>query len=195
MKKIVFAVIASAATLVSASAFAQDPNTYYAGVGVTDNHYKFDVNNATSSDNRSGYSAAGKIFAGYNITSMWGVEAGYFDFGSNGYNYTDATTHAPGSINSNSHAYYVAGKGTYPINNQVNVFAKLGVARSHDGLSGTGIASNITGENKNGVYASLGGEYALTQKISLVAEYEKIGQTPEQGRKSSALSLSAKYNF
>ena len=195
MKKIVFAVIASAATLAASSAFAQDPNTFYAGAGVTDNHYKFDVNNATSQDNRSGYSAAGKFFAGYNITSMFGVEAGYFDFGSNGYNYTDTNTGAAGSITSNSHAYYIAGKATYPVANKVDVFAKLGVARSHDGLSGTGIASGITGRNENGVYASLGGEYALTQKVSLIAEYEKYGQSPVQGRNSTGLSLSAKYNF
>jgi len=195
MKKIVFAVLASAATLASVSAFAQDPNTYYAGVGVTDNHYKFDVNNATSSDNRDGYSVAGKFFAGYNIDQHFGVEAGYTDFGSNDYNYTDRGTGQAGSINSTSHAYYVAGKATWPVYNNVAVFGKLGVARSHDSVNGTGIASGITGENKNGLYASVGAEYAVTQKISLIAEYEKIGQTPDEGRKSAALSLSAKYNF
>ncbi|HEV7813779.1 MAG TPA: outer membrane beta-barrel protein [Janthinobacterium sp.] len=195
MKKIVFAVIASAAAMASVSAFAQDPNTWYAGAGVTDNHYKFDVPNATSPDNRSGYAAAGKFFGGYNIDKMWGVEAGYTDFGSNGYNYTDATTGRAGSITSSSHAFYVAGKGTYSVTDQVSVFGKLGVARSHDSIDGTGIASGITGQNKNGLYASVGGEYAINKKISLIAEYEKLGQTPDQGRKSAAFSLSAKYNF
>lgn len=192
MKKILFALIASATTLSAGMSLAHAEGPY-AGVGVTASRYKFDVQNATSNDDHSGTKAAGKVFAGYDINQTWAIEGGYEDFGSRNYNYTQ--NGVAGNISSDSHAFYVAGKGTVPVNEKVGVFGKLGVAQNHDSISGTGAAAGISGENKTGLYASVGAQYAINQKVSLTAEVEHFGKSADQGRKATALSLGARYNF
>ncbi|WP_460986743.1 porin family protein, partial [Staphylococcus aureus] len=87
------------------------------------------------------------------------VEGGYADFGSKDYSYV--TGAGNGSVKSDSHGYYLAGKATMPVTDKVGVFGKLGVARVDNSLSGTGLSTGVTGENKTGVYASLGAQYAI----------------------------------
>ncbi|MES2742268.1 MAG: outer membrane beta-barrel protein [Pseudomonadota bacterium] len=190
MKKALIALIASGAALSSVSAYAQSA---YMGAGVTASRYKFDVPNATSADDHSGYKSAGKIFGGYDIDKTWGVEAGYTDFGSKDYSYT--ANGGNGRIETDSHAFYLAGKASMPINEQASVYGKLGAARNHDGVSGSGAAAGLSGESKTGLYASVGAQYAINQNVSLIAEYEHYGKSSDYGRKSSALSFGAKYNF
>ena len=61
MKKILFALIASAATLAGTSAYAadfgDDAGSGYVGAGVLGSRYKFDVPNAVSSSGNSGTKA------------------------------------------------------------------------------------------------------------------------------------------
>ena len=90
MKKIILAVVASAAALAGSSAFADEAGTAYVGAGVVGSKYEFNAPNAVSGENHSGYKAGGKIFAGYNIDQTWAVEGGYADFGKKSYNYTSA---------------------------------------------------------------------------------------------------------
>ena len=188
MKKILFAVIATSAAL-SGVAQAEDGAGAYIGAGVTASRYKFDVPGAVSSDNSSGTKAAGKVFAGYDFNKMWAVEGGYTDFGSKNYNYGN------GSVSTDSHSLYVAGKATLPVNEQVSVYGKLGVVENHDSISGTGTSAGLSGDNKTGLYASVGAQYAINKKVSLIAEYENYGKSADFGRKASALSIGARYNF
>ncbi|MET3130143.1 OOP family OmpA-OmpF porin [Oxalobacteraceae bacterium GrIS 1.11] len=190
MKKIFFALIATAATL-SSVAHAEGA---YVGAGVTAGRFNYSVPGATSGDDHSGYKSAGKIFGGYDIDKTWAVEGGYTDFGSKSYNYTSQAG-VNGTINTDSHALYVAGKATMPVNEQIGVFGKLGVARLHNGISGSGDAAGISGDSKTGLYASVGGQYAINKNVSLTAEVEHFGQSADQGRKSTALSVGARYNF
>ncbi|WP_038500997.1 outer membrane beta-barrel protein [Janthinobacterium agaricidamnosum] len=193
MKKILFALIASATTLTAGMSMAHAEGAY-AGVGVTASRYKFDVPNVASGDDHSGTKAAGKLFAGYDFNQTWAVEGGYEDFGSRDYNFTQ-NGGATGSVSTASHGFYVAGKATMPVNDQVGVFGKLGVARNHDSISGSGAAAGLSGDNKTGLYASVGAQYAINKNVSLTAEVEHFGQSADQGHKSTALSLGARYNF
>lgn len=189
MKKILFTLIASTAAL-SGVSHAQSA---YVGAGVTASEYKFDVPNATSSGNRSGHNAAGKVFAGYDFNKTWAVEGGYMDFGSRDYAYTSRGQ--DGSISTDSSAFYVAGKATMPINEQVSVFGKLGVIENRDKIRGTGLSSDLGNDNNTNLYASVGAQYAINQKVSLIAEYEHTGKSAVQGRDEGAVSLGARYNF
>lgn len=195
MKKLLFALISSAAALSSVSmAHAEGLQGVYVGAGATANNYRYDVEGATSSDKNNGTKIGGKVFAGYNIDKNWAVEGGYQDFGNRDYNYT--ANGAPGTISTGSHAFYVAGKATQALNQQVSVFGKLGVARIHDGVSGSGVASiNATDPSKTALYASVGASYAINQNVSLVTEVEHYGKAPEFGREKNAVAVSAVYNF
>lgn len=191
MKKTLFTLIAAAATLSGVSlAHAEGA---YVGAGVVASRYKFDVPGALSSDDRSGTRAAGKLFGGYEFDKTWGVEAGYTDFGSKGYSFTQAGN--PGRIDTDSHAFYVAGKVSAPVNAQLGVFGKLGASRNHDGASGTGVAAGIAGDSKTALYASVGAQYALNKNVALTAELEHYGKGSDFGRKANALAFGARYSF
>jgi OOP family OmpA-OmpF porin len=195
MKKILFALIASATALTGVTAHAADAGTAYVGAGIVGSRYSFDVPNAVSSDGHSGNKASGKIFAGYNIDKTFAVEGGYTDFGSKSYNYSVAG--ANGHLESDSHSFYVAGKASTPINEQFSVFGKLGAARNHSSVAATGIASGYANSgNKTALYASIGGEYALNKNVSLSLEYEHYGKTESDlGRKTGAITGGLRYNF
>lgn len=191
MKKTLVTMIAAAATLSGVSlAHAEGA---YVGVGVAVSRYDFNVPNAVSSDDHSGTRTAGKLFGGYEFDKTWGVEAGYADFGSKGYSFTLAG--APGHFDTNSHAYYVAGKATAPVNAQLGVFGKLGLSRNRDGASGSGVAAGISGDSKTALYASVGAQYAINKNVSLTAELEHYGKGGNFERKASALAFGARYSF
>lgn len=201
MKKIIFALVASAAALSGSAAFAQSntqdaAGTGYIGAGVVGSRYDFDNvgSGALSGDNKSGSKAAGKVYGGYNIDSTWAVEAGYTDFGKRSYNYTRGG--AAGGINTDAHSYYVAGKGTWPVAQDFALFGKLGVARNHNEVNTTGIATAYGSENKTALYASVGGEYAINKNVKVSLEYENYGKADiDTGRKAGAITAGLRYNF
>jgi OOP family OmpA-OmpF porin len=83
MKKLIFALTASAA--VAATAHAQTAGRPYVGLGVaTANHnYSLAGTGATNIDN-DGWKPSAKVFGGYDFTQNLGVEVGYTDFRSSG---------------------------------------------------------------------------------------------------------------
>jgi OOP family OmpA-OmpF porin len=197
MKKTLFAVIASVAALSGTAAYAQNtqdaPGTAYIGAGVVASNYDFG-SLGTSTDNHSGTKTAGKIYGGYNIDSTWAVEAGYTDFGKRSYNYTSGGS--AGGISTDAHSYYLAGKGTWPVARDFAVFAKLGVASNHNDVTTSGVASAYGDKNKTALYASLGGEYAVTKNVKVSLEYENYGKNDiDTGRKDGAITAGLRYNF
>jgi len=194
MKKILFAVIASAAIGGISSAYAAD-NGAYIGAGVVGSRYNMDAPGAIGGDD-SGTKAAGKIFGGYNFNKTWAIEGGYTDFGSQTRDYTNAAG-APGHLESDSHSFYVAGKGTWPINEQFNVFGKLGAARNHNSVDTAGVANGLGGSgNKTAVYASVGAEYVINRQVSVSLEYENYGKNDiDIGRKQGAITAAVAYHF
>jgi OOP family OmpA-OmpF porin len=85
-----------------------------------------------------------------------------------------------------------------PINEQFNVFGKLGVAHNKNDVTTSGLAAAYGGgdSSKTAVYAGIGAEYVINQKVSAVVEYEHYGKNDiDQGRRKGAVSLGAKFNF
>lgn len=188
MKKLIFALIAAATAVGSAQAAGP-----YVGVGIAsaDHSYKL---SGTTNGSTDGYKASGKIFGGYDIDPTWGVEAGYTDFKKSTYNYTSTTTNTAGRAESDGNSFYVAGKATAPINEQFSAFGKLGVARNKSTLSSATPAFN-TSHSKTEVYAGVGLQYNLNQKVALTAEYERYGKSKDFGAKADVLTVGAKYAF
>lgn len=194
MKKILFALVASAAAMSATSAFADDAGTGYIGAGVVGSRYEFNAPNALSGDNHSGYKAGGKVYGGYNIDQTWAVEAGYADFGKKSYNYT--SNGLPGGIRTDAHSYYLAGKGTWPVNQQIALFGKLGVARNTNEVTTTGFSSVNGDKDKTALYASVGAEYAVNKNVKVSLEYENYGKNDiDTGRKSGAVTAGVRYAF
>lgn len=189
MKKLIFAVIAAAAAVGSAQ--AAGPGTPYVGVGVATADHQYNLPGATgvSSD---GYKASGKIFGGYDIDQTWGVEAGYTDFGKSKASYT--LNGVPGTAESDGHSFYVAGKATAPITDQFSIFGKVGAARNKSSLSSTNAVYN-TSDSKTELYAGVGAQYNLNQKVALTAEYERYGKSKDFGAKADVFTIGAKYAF
>lgn len=194
MKKIAFALLTSAVALGAASVQAQELKPYI-GAGVVANSNKYDLSNDTSGGDAKSTAYGGKIFGGVQIDKTWGVEAGYVDFGKKTYNYT--TGAGTGSIEGKAKSFYLAGKATVPIDQQFSLTGKLGVSHNTNDVNASGLAAGYGGDgSRNALYASVGAEYAFTDKVSGVLEYEHFGRNEvDQGRRKGAFNLGVKASF
>jgi opacity protein-like surface antigen len=186
MKKIIFALIAAATAMGSAQAAGP-----YVGVGVASADHNYNLPGTTGS--ADGYKASAKVFGGYDIDQTWGVEAGYTDVRKSAYNYT--LNGLPGRAESDGHSFYVAGKATAPINDKVAIFGKLGAANNKATLNSSTDPAFNRSESKTELYAGVGVQYNLNQKVALTAEYERYGKKKDFGAKPDTFTVAAKYAF
>ncbi|MES2297412.1 MAG: outer membrane beta-barrel protein [Pseudomonadota bacterium] len=183
MKKLIFALIAAATAMSAAHA-----QTGYVGLGITSVDHNYNVAGATNGS-ADGYKASGKIFGGIDIDKMWGVEAGYTDFRSSSFNYTLGGSSA--HVESDGHAFYLAGKATAALNDQFGVFGKLGIAQTKSTLSG----SLSRSDSDTSGYGAIGAQYNLSKQVALSLEYERYGKSRDFGAKPDAWTVAARYNF
>jgi opacity protein-like surface antigen len=188
MKKLIFAMIAAATTMGAAQAAGPGP---YVGVGIASADHSYKLPGTVGGDT-DGYKASGKIFGGYDFDQRFGVEVGYTDFRTSSHNYT--LNGVNGRAESEGDSFYVAGKATHPITEQVSLFGKLGAARNKSDLSSTNGVFNRS-ESKTELYGALGVQYNLNQKVALTAEYERYGKSKDFGAKADVLTVAAKYAF
>ena len=192
MKKLIVALIASAAAVGAAQAQQQTtaPRAYIgAGAAIVD--HEFNVQGA-SNLNHSEYKSSGKLFGGYDFNQNWGVEAGYTDYRTSNASYTVGGV--PGSAEADGHSVYLAGKATLPVNERFSVYGKLGAAYNKVDLSSTtpGLSRD---ESDTELYGGVGVQYNLNQNVSLIAEYERYGSSRDFGAKPDVWTVGAKYSF
>lgn len=137
--------IAVAALLISSLACAQQG---YVGVGAGES----DTN--VSGDSRK---TAYKLFAGYDFDRNWAIEGGWADLGKPQWPQGE----------SRETAWFLAGKGTLPISDQFDLFAKLGASWNK-------VAFNDT--RKSDLLAGVGAEYKFNRQVGLRLEYEDFGK-------------------
>lgn len=194
MKKIVLALIASAAAMGAAQAQSQtssDTPRGYVGAGVASSDHNFTLPGAANVDS-DGWKSSGKIFGGYEFNRNFGVEAGYTDQRKSRANYTLNGTR--GSAEASGHSVYLAGKATAPVNERVSVYGKLGLARNETELRSTNAAYNRD-ENKTEAYGALGVQYNFNRNWAAVAEYERYGGKKDFGANPDVVTVGAKYSF
>lgn len=181
MKKLILALVATFAATGAAHAqsTAQVPGPYV-GAAVSN------VGKMMS----DGRKAQAKIFAGYEFDQNFGVEAGVtnrssesLDVQLNGQAYTARTR----GYNS-----YVAGKYTMPINEQFSAYGKLGMSYQVVKHSGAGFSHK---DDDTGLYAGLGLQYKVTDKVALTAEYERSGKREGVNDPNDAWTLGMKVGF
>jgi opacity protein-like surface antigen len=191
MKKLVLALIASAAVVGAAQ--AQDANAprTYIGIGAATANHDYSINGLRTSGSDD-WKTSAKIFGGYEMNNSWGLEAGYTDFRKSGFNYTNAAGVA-GSGSSDGHAFYLAAKANMPLSEQFSAFGKLGVENTHRSFTtSTGVAGS---DSDTGVYAGVGVQYNLSKQVALTAEYERYGTKKDYGVKPDVWTVGARYNF
>lgn len=135
-----------------------------------------------------------KLYGGYNLSPVLALEGGYQRFGTNHFDLP-----LGGQLGAEAHAFYAAAKGTLALNEQWSLFGKLGVARASSKItvSGLGAASDSSTANRNRLYASVGGAYAISQQLSVQLEWDRFGKVNNEGLNSNLnnLSLGLRYSF
>ncbi|QJD99944.1 porin family protein [Massilia forsythiae] len=189
MKKLIVALLASAAAISAAQAQTTTAPRAYVGVGIATADHE-DSYSGLSSFNSDGYKASGKIYGGYEINPMWAVEAGYTDFRKSNFNYSSAATTINGDTK--GYGYYLAAKASAPINDQFSVYGKLGVQHSQRELRS--VAYNLK-DDDTGAYGALGLQYNINQQVALTAEYERYGKSKDFGAKADVWTVGAHYAF
>jgi OOP family OmpA-OmpF porin len=160
MKNLILAALA----LSCASAFAGNA---YVGVNAGSATHTLTVDGVSLSESSTAFGGN----AGYQFTSMFGIEAGYAAHG-------EASTKAGDyEIGADPKSFYVAATVTFPVTPQISVFAKAGVARSD-----TTVVSSYQGErwwvkekDRSGVFG-IGASYAFAPHLAIVAEYTNFGK-------------------
>jgi len=136
------------------------------------------------------WKAGGKVFAGYNIDQNWAVEAGHTRFDAEDYRVTSALGDSNAYVKGASS--YLAAKYTLPLNGQLSAYGKLGA--SYNERKG-GFMNARWNEHDTGLYGAIGLQYALTQNVSLVGEYERYGKDKVNGAEADVVSAGVQYDF
>lgn len=174
--KILFATIMASLSL---AASAQSTG-FYAGASLGESHTKFDsefdlAGYTSSTDNNH---TAWKLFVGYDFNSYLAVEAGYTDLGTAKYTWFNAT--GSGQQRRESTATFIAVKGNYPVNDKIDLFAKLGATSNRVTLTYdevySGVYRSTTASNtRTDMLIGVGAEYRLVKNIGVRVEYERYG--------------------
>lgn len=176
MKKLMIALITTAALAGTAQAQTMAGRGYVGASAVTSKNTTVDA-----------HKADGKLFGGYQFDDRLGVEAGWTNH--------HKTDFANGNVRGSTEGYgtYVAAKYTVPVNEQVSAYGKLGVSHNERKLS-TNLGQNFK-DSDTGGYGGVGVEYKLNQNTALVAEYERYGKTKAYGARANVWSAGLKYGF
>ena len=175
MKKIIIASLLSLSATVPA--FAADEGFYVAADLST-----WSLSNLGTASNPS---AGLGIFGGYKFSPMLAAEVGYVMSGSGsdlGMNY---------KVNSTQ----LAAVGTFPINNQFDVFAKLGYASNK--LTGD-LTTGCTNCSKSGLMYGIGGQFNINRQIGIRVQYASLGKATDFGTndvEAKTTSIGAVFKF
>ncbi|MBJ7311725.1 outer membrane beta-barrel protein [Rugamonas sp. CCM 8940] len=195
MKPILTTLLFAAATGYSSLALADD---FYVGANLaskSEGHINQTGRDGktTRADSKNGGIPV-KVYGGYNISPLLALEGGYQRYGTNHFDLP-----LGGQLGAEAHAFYAAAKGTLALNEQWSLFGKLGVARTSSKItvSGLGAASDSRSANRNSLYASVGGAYAISQQLSVQLEWDRFGKVNNEGFVSNLnnLSLGLRYSF
>ena len=187
MKKLIFAVLAGVTAMTAAQAQVSSP---YIGLGVASSDHDFKIGAAGTSKS-DGYKASGKIFGGFDVNPMFGVEAGYTDVRRAEHSYTIGAT--TGTATTEGSRTYLAAKATMPVNEAFSVYGKLGAGYSKTKFRSTTLGS--ANDSDTEVYAGLGGQYKISDKMALSLEYERYGKSKDFGAKADAITVGVRYSF
>lgn len=145
-----------------------------AQAGYADTHLRSNTKGPSPLDNNG---LAGRLALGYNFNQIFALELGYTQFQEGKLNLKDLNTH----FEAQQYAVDIAGKGTYPITHNVNLYGKLGVAYLTTRLTETDNDGSYNINDGEGVAKhklapeiAVGMNYAITPNVSVDASLTHI---------------------
>lgn len=190
MKKIAFVALLSAC--IATPALADNTGKFYGAVDLGSVSYS-NVNGGPTGTTAFPNPGAFRFAAGYNITPMFAVEAGYAMIGN-----SIIDSNLGGGLTTQetvkSSSLQVAGVANYAINDTFGVFGKLGLANSKIDVTWTsslGKTGTVSG-SKTALTFGLGGQYNINKQFAIRAQYEDFGKV-DVGIKM--VSVGGVYNF
>jgi OmpA-OmpF porin, OOP family len=167
MKKLAAVVLLS--TIVAGPAVAAE-TPFYAGINIGSAEIDFPGASSTTSI---------ALLGGYNFNKNFAAEIAYTDFGSHDY----------GGLTLKSSGLSISGVGSFPINDQFSLFAKLGFASTTLNPSG-----NPTEDDTDMTYG-IGGQFNVNKQVGIRLGYDvyKVGTSPSADQK--VMSVGGVFNF
>ena len=139
-----------------------------------------------------------KVYGGYQWTSHWGFELGYYDFGKASASAT--VLGVPVTAHGEATGWQLAATGTLPITPEFDVFAKLGIHNSDVDVraSAPGVSVSASG-NSTDLAWGLGAKWNFTRNVSMRIEYERfndVGDSNNTGKTDiDLLSIGVMFRF
>ncbi len=196
MKKFAVALLVSAVSC--APALAAEAGSSYVNLDYSNFMLGSPANFGPNGNTPFNNTGAFRIGGGYNFTEQFAVEAGYSMI----FNSSFISTSLPGSTGEEtlkSNSYQLAGVGTLPINEAVEVFGKLGVAHNRVEHSCSGAVTCPTESmSRNSVMYGAGLKFNLSKSWGLRVQYEHYGTVTKASSvrfKFAATSFGAVYSF
>jgi len=171
MRKIIAPVVATIIGLAAAPAFCED---WYAGLGIGQGHLNMSgqdltgLNNASVNKTDTSYTVRG----GYMFHPNFGVEVGYYDLGSYGFNGMVGNTAVSGSAKAK--AYGISLVALAPLSPQFDVYGRVGWSDSQiKANANTALATASTSDWQAGATYGVGGHWNFSKQVGVFAEWMK----------------------
>lgn len=183
MKKIVFGA-AFAAVLSATPAFSQEPwpGGWYVGAGVGHGNLSANASDLGLGDpDVAGTSTTYTGRIGYNFNPYFGLEGGYYDYGSYDFSGNDSFGNR---VNGTARAksYGLAAVGTFPIQDMFDLYARVGWVNSELKVAARTDDANANKKNHdNGVGYGVGARWHMTPEWGLFAEWMKDDEVRVDG--------------
>lgn len=175
----------------SASAAVTLPSGWYAegNLGTSKTH----VSSPGTSVGNSGF--AWNVNAGYKFMPFFAGEIGYTRYAT-----ADIKLNGTKIAKDTLYSYDIAGKGILPISDSgLNLFAKLGIARSSAHIVNTnaavGTVSNAGSSFTTGVYYGLGGEFSFLPNVGVNLQWARAKSKSSTGGNLDLYSIGVSYIF
>lgn len=122
----------------------------------------------------SGKGVGWNVNGGYKFVQYFSTEVGFTSYAENSVKASNTKV-----ANVSHYSYDIAGKAVMPLNaSGFDLFAKLGLARTHSNVSSKtsvpGVTVNNAGTNNaTGAYYGLGGDYSFTPNLSALVQWAR----------------------
>jgi len=173
LNKTLAAILAISTSALAAPAFAEG---WYAGAGIGYSNASTDPQDlGLSSGNVDGGSTAYTASAGFGFNKYFGLEAGYYDFGTVKFKGFAGTNNVEVSGSGKAKAYGLSLVGMYPITEEFTPYARIGFGRSkvEANVNAVGATANNGNNWRSETLYAVGARYAFSRNWGAFAEWMK----------------------
>ncbi|RFP10605.1 MULTISPECIES: porin family protein [unclassified Duganella] len=188
--------VCSALIALAASPLAHAEGVYVGAnvSGRTDGSVKYTENGVTTDHGAVKKATPLGLFAGYDLSPVWALEAGYRNDSS-----STSFDISPGyQLKTRVSTAYLAARGTWKLSEDWALFGKAGVAQGRLKMDISGKdAPPGESAHKTGLYLSVGASYLITKDVALQLELERSDKLKHEGLTAGTnrLALGVRFGF